>query len=261
MSIPAPVPARTPAAAAPPVLSTTAAYIGLETRRALRDPGFVISTIGVPVMMYLLFTNLGGQGDPAYRTVAMVGMAAYGAMGAALSLGTGVAEDKSTGWLRQLRITPMTPRRVVTGRALTGTVVVLPAIAAILLAGGLLNGVRMPPAHWAAVAVALWLGSLPFTLLGLGNGYRLSAQTAGVVNVACNLGLAVVGGLWFPVSLFPGRLAALSAWTPTNRFAELGAALSGGHAPAASCLAVIAGWTVLFGGYAAVSYRRSARTV
>ncbi|MET9347388.1 ABC transporter permease [Streptomyces termitum] len=244
-----------------PILSTTAAYIGLETRRALRDPGFVISTIGVPVMMYLLFTNLGGQNDPAYKAVAMVGMAAYGAMGAALSLGTGVAEDKSTGWLRQLRITPMTPRRVVTGRALTGTVVVLPAIASILLAGALVNGVRMAPAHWAAVALALWLGSFPFTLLGLGNGYRLSAQTAGVVNVACNLGLAVVGGLWFPVSLFPGWLATLSSWTPTHRFAELGAALSEGRAPSATALAVLAAWTAVFGAYAAISYRRSARTV
>ncbi|MGW8351120.1 ABC transporter permease [Streptomyces wedmorensis] len=236
------------------------AYVRLEVRRTLRDPGFAISTVGVPVMMYLLFTNLGAD-DSAYKTSAMVGMAAYGALGAALSVGTGVAEDKSTGWLRQLRITPMTPRQVVTGRALTGTVVVLPAIAGVLLAGGLANGVRMDAWQWPAVALTLWLGSLPFTLLGIGNGYRLTAQTTGVVNVACNLGLAVVGGLWFPVALFPDWLRALSEATPTHRFAELGVAVTDGTAPAATALAVIAGWAALFGAYAAVSYRRSARTV
>ena len=48
-----------------------------------------------------------------------------------------------------------------------------------------------------------WLGSIPFTLLGLGNGYRLTAQATGVMNMVCNLTLAVVGGLWFPLSLFP----------------------------------------------------------
>ncbi|WSV44000.1 ABC transporter permease [Streptomyces sp. NBC_01077] len=238
-----------------------ASYVRLEVRRTLRDAGFVISTIGVPVMMYLLFTNLGGGDDGGYKKAAMVGMAAYGALGAALSLGTGVAEDKSTGWLRQLRITPMTPRQVVAGRALTGSVVVLPAIAGVLVAGGLANGVRMAAWQWIAVAVTLWLGSLPFTLLGLGNGYRLTAQTTGVVNVACNLGLAVVGGLWFPVVLFPDWLRTISEFTPTNRLAELGVAVTEGTAPGAATLAVLLVWAALFGTYAAVSYRRSARTV
>lgn len=237
------------------------AYVRLEVRRTLRDTGFAIGSLGVPVMMYLLFTNLGGQNDSAYKTYAMVGMAAYGALGAALSLGTGVAEDKSTGWLRQLRLTPMTSRQVVAGRALTGTVVVLPAIVAVLLAGGLVNGVRLDAWQWAVVAVTLWAGSLPFTLLGLGNGYRLSAQTTGVVNVACNLGLSVVGGLWFPVTLFPHWLATISSYTPTNRFSELGRAVTEGTMPGAATVAILVAWAALFGGYAAVSYRRSARRV
>ncbi|MEU2243964.1 ABC transporter permease [Streptomyces sp. NPDC018338] len=237
------------------------AYVRLEARRTLRETGFVISTVAVPVMMYLLFTNLGGSDGTDWKAAAMVGMAGYGALGAALSVGNAISEDKTTGWLRQLRITPMTPRQVVTGRALTGAVVVLPSIAAVLLAGALVNGVRMAAWQWVAVAVTLWLGSLPFTLLGIGNGYRLSAQTTGVVNVACNLGLAVVGGLWFPTVLFPSWLRTISEYTPTNRFAELGVAVTEGTAPGAAALAVVAVWAALFGVYAAVSYRRSARTV
>lgn len=115
--------------------------------------------------------------------------------------------------------------------------------------------------QWVAVTVALWLGALPFTLLGMGNGYRLTAQTTGVVNVGCNLGLAVVGGLWFPVALLPGWLRTISAYTPTNRFAELGRAMTEGTAPGAAALAVLAGWTALFGTCAAISYRRSAQRV
>ncbi|MFH8620939.1 ABC transporter permease [Streptomyces vietnamensis] len=235
-------------------------YVRLEVRRTLRDTGFAIGTIAVPVMMYLLFTNLGGQNEPEWKAASMVGMAAYGALGSALSIGTGVAEDKGSGWLRQLRITPMSPRQVVVGRALTGSVVVLPAILGVLLAGGLFNGVHLAAWQWAVVALTLWLGSLPFTLLGIGNGYRLTAQTTGVANIACNLGLAVLGGLWFPVSLFPGWLRALSEYTPTNRFAEIGVSVTTGHAPGMAALAVIAVWAALFGAYAATSYRRSART-
>ncbi|MFB7997919.1 ABC transporter permease [Streptomyces sp. NPDC056002] len=235
-------------------------YLRLEVRRTLRDTGFVIFGVGMPVMMYLLFTNL-GENDPEWKTVSMVGMAAYGAVGAALSTGGGVAEDKTIGWLRQLRVTPMTPRQVVAGRALTGSVTVLPAIAAVLVAGGLVNGVRLDVWQWAALALLLWLGSIPFTLLGLGNGYRLTAQTTGVANMVCNLGLSVLGGLWFPIALFPGWLRSVSSYTPTNRFAQLGTAVADGHAPSAAAVMVLAAWLLAFGSYAVVSYRRAARTI
>ncbi|MFD5720104.1 ABC transporter permease [Streptomyces sp. NPDC127036] len=236
-------------------------YLRLEVRRTLRDTGFVIGGVGMPVMMYLLFTNLGGGDDGAWKTASMVGMAAYGAVGSALNTGGGVAEDKVTGWLRQLRVTPMTSRQVVLGRALTGSVTVLPAIVAVLAAGGLVNGVRLAAWQWAATAVLLWIGSVPFTLLGLGNGYRLTAQTTGVANMVCNLGLSVVGGLWFPLALFPGWLRSVAAYTPTNRFAQLGVAVTEGRAPSLAAVAVLTGWLLAFGSYAVVSYRRSARTV
>lgn len=235
-------------------------YLWLETRRTLRDTGFVIGGIAMPVMMYLLFTNLGAD-ESGWRTGAMVGMAAYGAVGSALNTGGGVAEDRAIGWLRQLRVTPMPPRQVVLGRALTGSVTVLPAIVAVLAAGGLVNGVRLALWQWAAIAVLLWLGSVPFTLLGLGNGYRLTGQTTGVANMVCNLGLAVLGGLWFPVALFPDWLRTQSAYTPTNRFAELGGSVAAGHAPTAGAVLVLGVWLLLFGSYAVLSYRRHAGNV
>ncbi|MET8857336.1 MULTISPECIES: ABC transporter permease [unclassified Streptomyces] len=236
-------------------------YLRLEVRRTLRDTGFVIGGVAMPVMMYLLFTNLGGGDDGAWKTASMVGMAAYGAVGSALNTGGGVAEDKVSGWLRQLRVTPMTSRQVVLGRALTGSVTVLPAIVAVLAAGGLVNGVRLDVWQWAATALLLWLGSVPFTLLGLGNGYRMTAQTTGVANMVCNLGLALVGGLWFPIALFPGWLRSVSAYTPTNRFAQLGVSVTEGRAPGLTAVAVLVAWLLAFGSYAVVSYRRSARTV
>jgi ABC-2 type transport system permease protein len=236
-------------------------YLRLEVRRTLRDTGFVIGGVAMPVMMYLLFTNLGGGDDGQWRTASMVGMAAYGAVGSALNTGGGVAEDKVTGWLRQLRVTPMTSREVVLGRALTGSVTVLPAIVTVLAAGGLVNGVRLDAWQWAATAVLLWLGSVPFTLLGLGNGYRMTAQTTGVANMVCNLGLSLVGGLWFPLALFPGWLRSISVYTPTNRFAQLGVSVTEGRAPGLGAVAVLTAWLLAFGSYAVVSYRRSARTV
>ncbi|MEU9101250.1 ABC transporter permease [Streptomyces sp. NPDC048361] len=236
-------------------------YIKLEMRRTLRDASFVTFGIGMPVLMYLLFTNIGGAGNgDDWKIQSMVGMAAYGALGAALGVGTGVASDKSIGWLRQMRIAPLTPTKVVTGRAISGSVTVLPGILAVFLSGALINGVRLDAWQWGALTLLLWIGALPFTMLGLGNGYRLSAQATGVVNVACLMGLAILGGLWFPVTAFPGWLRTIAEYTPTHRFADLGWATSQGHAPGAATIALMALWLVAFGAYAVVSYRRSART-
>lgn len=237
-------------------------YIVLETRRTLRDGTFLIFGTGMPVLMYLIFTNIGGgDGVDGWKTASMVGMAAYGALGSAMSIGTGVASDKSLGWLQQLRITPLSPTHAVVGRAISGSVTVLPTILTVLLAGGLVNGVRLAAWQWAALVLLLWIGALPFTLLGLGNGFRLTPQGTGVVNVACLMGFGVVGGLWFPLELLPEWLRSVGRFTPANRFADLGWAATDGHAPGATTVGVLAGWLLLFGTYAVISYRRSARTV
>jgi ABC-2 type transport system permease protein len=237
-------------------------YIALEIRRTLRDPTFLIFGTGMPVMMYLLFTNIGGGGTYAdWKASSMVGMAAYGALGSAMAIGTGIASDKSLGWLRQLRITPLDPGRAVAGRAISGSVTVLPTIVTILLAGALVNGVRLALWQWTALVLLLWIGALPFTLLGIGNGYRLTPQGTGVVNVACLMAFAIAGGLWFPLAMFPGWLRTVGEFTPAHGFADLGWAAIAGHAPGAGSVTVLTAWLLLFGGYAMVSYRRSARTV
>jgi len=237
-------------------------YIVLEVRRTLRDGFFLVFGTGMPVMMYLLFTNIGGGSDvDGWKTASMVGMAAYGALGSAMSIGTGVASDKSLGWLQQLRVTPLAPSHVVVGRAVSGSVTVLPTILTVLLAGALVNGVRLDAWQWIALVLLLWVGALPFTLLGLGNGYRLTPQGTGVVNVACLMGFGVVGGLWFPLELLPGWLRSVGRFTPANRFADLGWATTEGHAPGTGTVAVLCAWLLLFGGYAVFSYRRSARTM
>ncbi|MFG1806340.1 ABC transporter permease [Streptomyces sp. NPDC049040] len=238
-------------------------YVRLEVRRTLRDTGFVVVGVATPLMMYLLFTNLGtdnSQDRMDYARFAMIGMAAYGALGAALAVGPGVAEDKARGWLRQLRVTPLTPLQVVLGRALTAGVTVLPAIVTVFTAGALVNGVRLAVWQWAAAAVLMWLGTIPFTLLGLGNGYGLTAQTTGVVSMVSMMGLSVVGGLWIPVDVFPHWLASISRWTPTNRFGDLGWSVLDRHAPGAGTVGVLGLWLAVFAGYAVFSYRRSART-
>lgn len=237
-------------------------YVNFELRRTLRDVGFVIFGIGTPVLMYIMFTNVGDKasaGSSDWAVSAMVGLAAYGALSAGLTTGTAVAEDKAVGWLRQLRITPLSPAQVVLGRAVTGSLMVLPAIVVVFLTAMIGNGVRLDAWQWVALTLLLWVGSLPFTMLGIANGYQLSAQTTNVTNIICNLTLALIGGLWFPLSEFPGWLASVAEWTPGHLLGQLGWDTVDGNAPGAVTIVGLAAWLLVFGAYAAYAYRRSGR--
>lgn len=235
-------------------------YIRLEVLRTVRDGGYLIIAFAMPVILYLVFSSLdmgGGSGSTLYI---LVGMAAFGACGAAFNNGTGVAEDATAGWLRQLRVTPLSPARVVAARAIVGMLVVLPSIVGVLAAGALVNGAQLSLGQWLGTGALLWVGVTPIVLFALGNGYLLSAQTAQVANIAGNIGLAMLGGLWVPINAFPSWLATLSTWTPTNRYAQLSWDVVFGGSPSLAAAGVLTAWLAVFAAYAVYGYRRAGRT-
>ncbi|GLX01859.1 ABC transporter permease [Microtetraspora sp. NBRC 16547] len=237
-------------------------YVRLELVRSLRDGGYIIFGVVMPVVMYLLFTNLGlAQGDKHDAALfTMVSMAAYGALGSAFNNGSGIAEDRAAGWLRQLRLTPMTPAQVVAGKVVTGVLGVVPSIAAVLLTGALVNHVTLTPGQWLAIIGLLWVGTIPFSLLGLGNGYRLTGQTAAMTNLATMLSLSILGGLWIPTTNFPAWLRAIAEWTPSNSYAALSWHAASGEVPGLREVAVLSSWLLVFGLYAMYGYRRAGKT-
>lgn len=240
----------------------TLAYVRLEMVRLLRDPGYLVMSLISPLVMYLVFTNLdlGRQGGGGAATYSMVGMAGFGAIGAVMGNGVSIAEDKPLGWIRQLRLLPLRPVNVVIGRTLCAMVVTLPPILAVSLAGGLVNGVSLGAGRWAAVVGLLWLGIAPIAVLGIGLGYLLTAQQAQMAGLVCYMGLSLLGGLWVPISTFPGWLTNVAKATPINRYGELSWRITDGHAPTLPGVAVLAGWAALFVAFAVYGYRRSART-
>ncbi|GIH24187.1 ABC transporter [Acrocarpospora phusangensis] len=239
------------------------AYIRLEVRKTARDSGYVVMGLAVPVTMYLLFSTLAipAEARPEGALWSMIGMAAYGALGGVFSNGTGTAEDKSLGWMRQLRLTPISPARVIAGKTATSAIIVVPAIALVLAAGAFVNQVRLEPVQWITVIALLWAGTIPFSLLALGNGYLLSPQNAASANLAGYIGLSVVGGLWFPTTNFPGWLGAAASWSPVNGYANLSWSVAFDHSPDLRSALVLLGWFAVFAGYARFGYLRSGRVV
>lgn len=243
-------------------MTMTTGYLRLELQRLRRDRAYLIGSVIMPLVMYLLFTNLGaltGQAKGVAATYAMISMAAFGAIGAVLNNGGQIVEERATGWLRQLRTTPMPPLRVVIVRAATAMLVALPAIVAVCAAGVLVNGVQLDAGQWVRILVLLWLGVIPFALLGLAIGHAATARTLPVMNMLAYLGMAVLGGLWMPLSVFPAPLRAIGGLLPTHAYGDLSWRIAFGSAMSVGDVVVLGAWLVIFAGLAAYAYRRAGR--
>jgi ABC-2 type transport system permease protein len=240
------------------------AYLKFELRRLIREPRLLVFTVFMPVASYVVFTGFGNMTDkvdgiPIAATI-MIGIAGYGAIIGVLSLGGSVSVERTEGWLRQLRVTPLRPRAVVAVKAFTSTLIAIPSIIAVGIAGYFEHHIHLSVATWLLILVVMWIGTVPFALLGLTIGYAMPPNVAQPASFILFFSLSALGGLLVPTVVFPSAMQHLARTLPSNRYAELGWRAVAGRPPTALGMAVLAGWTVLFAVLAAIAYRRSAAT-
>ncbi len=226
-------------------------YFRLETLRALRDPRFTLLALLVPVGFYLLFAGLFGQGAGSegltQQVALMVSLAVYGAMFAVmLATGPRVAQDRSSGWQRQLRLLPVRPRSILVARLLAAMALALPALVLVLVTAAISHGVSLEAWRWVVLLALLWITAAPFAILGLAIGYVTGAEVAFGVLYALNMVISALGGLWMPISFLPAGLQHVGKLLPTYQAADLGWRLIAGRAVDLSSVAMLVGWTALF---------------
>src|SRR4029450_1033858 len=113
-----------------------------------------------PSVFFFMFsaTARGGKQAASPETLAyiMISMALHGAMVGTTSGGAAVAVERSLGWSRQLRLTPLRPAAYVALKVLTAMTLGLIAIVT-EYAVGAASGVRLAPHVWLLSGLAGWL--------------------------------------------------------------------------------------------------------
>src|SRR5690606_20472500 len=87
-------------------------YARIETLRTLRNKRYAIFVVVFPVALYLINSGIYGEqtaaGGVRQSVYLMVSMACYGALAAAMmSTALPWAQERSSGWSDQLRVTPL----------------------------------------------------------------------------------------------------------------------------------------------------------
>jgi ABC-2 type transport system permease protein len=238
-------------------------YLILEVRRAMRNARFVIFTVAMPVALFLLYVGIFGKNDPAAKGVLMVNMTCYGALTAALFAGSRVAVERSVGWQRQLRLTPLTGAGYLTAKAVTGMVLALPGVILVPLVAVVAEGVSLDAKGWLRVTLGVWLAVIPFAVLGLLLGQIGTAESMQPITGIVMMVMGLIGGIFIPIDGMPSGLLAVSKLLPSYWLTQVGrgAVTSDLSVSLGQALLVLAAWTAVLGLGVVRRYRRDSARV
>lgn len=186
---------------------------------------YYLLSVGMPTAFYLFFSGIyqDTPGEPAnFMRDYLISMTAFSMMSTTiLSFPAVLHTDKMNNWQKTLRHSPVNMVEYYLSKITSMLVDYLVSILVVFTVGHFVRGVDMPLVKWVGAAILLIVGSIAFVALGLTLTLLPTSQLMSVVGNLLYLGLAVLGGLWMPISLFPDWMQAVGKCLPTYQLMEL----------------------------------------
>lgn len=242
---------------------SSAIYLRFEVLRSFRSWRFFLLSLAIPLVLYLTVAGsqrhviFDGASFPVYF---MTAMATLGTMAAVISSGARIAAERSIGWTRQMRITPLTTTAYFTTKVVCGYVLALLTIALLCFSGAAL-GVRLSVGGWMTVIGLLLVGLIPFAVLGILLGHLLTPDSLGPAVGGTTSLFALLGGVYGFELAKSGPLFDFVRLLPSYWLVQAGKAAVGGGAWPAEGWIVIIMWTVILTPIAVLVHRRDTSRV
>jgi ABC-2 type transport system permease protein len=240
--------------------SGTLALTKAEIIRLRRNKRYLIFTIALPVVLYLVLGRQKAiEEGVSFKIYYLFEMASLGAFSGAFNNNTiRISQERKDGWIRQLRLTCLPANGYVIAKIIASVVVTAPQIAIMMLLGRFYGGVDLPIWKWLVIAVAIWLGTLIFAALAVAIGYWMNPNSVQPIIMLIFLFFSIFGGLWFPIS---GVLGKFAEATPTFRIVQIGTDVVSTGTVSWAGVGVILVWLALFVGLATLAVRTAAEAI
>lgn len=200
---------------------------GAEILKVARAPEYIIPTLVFPVAFYFMFgVILAGSSNNASYLLATYGI--FAVMGPAIfGFGVSTATERDKGWLTLKRAAPAPAINYIVAKIIATVIFAALSLVALYIVGGFVGGVVLPRQTWALLLLTHMLATLPFILIGLTLGFLLNANAAVAFANIVFMGLAVLGGLWIPIFVFPEIMQTMAKFLPTYHLGEIALTVSG----------------------------------
>lgn len=208
-----------------PTLGLMVLHARTEVRLMRRSAEFVISTVGIPVLLYAMFamnnSNTFVEGGATFKTLAVGSFSAYGIVFLTLfTFGEAVSRERGRGWIRTLRATPLPTSSYVIAKTAMGVVYAVLILAAIAVAA-IIGGAEVSVTQWAQLGGLLILGVLAFGSAGFAIAFLARPQSASAIANLAFLPVSFASGFFFPLSELPGVIQDMAPYLPTYHFGQL----------------------------------------
>ena len=223
--------------------------LGIELRRMLRNRRTIIFTLVLPAALLLSFGGQKGWDDKSgsgnVAAYILISMALYGAALTAAAGGSMVALERSLGWSRQLRLTPLNPVVYIMMKALVALVMGALAITAVNLVGVLQGKAEMPTYVWILTPFLTLACTLTFAALGVFIGYVVPGENAMQILGPGLALLSFLGGVFIPLDQYSDVVRHIAYWTPMYGVAEIARSLLTQELPWYAVVNAV-GWFAIF---------------
>ena len=196
-----------------------------EFLKLMRTKSFSLSTIGFPVMFYVLFgiANRNAYTGNIHMAKYMLGSyACFGLIGAALfGIGVGVASELAAGWLELKRASPMPAPAYLFAKCASAVafgLLIVSILTAIALAFG---GVSLTSPELIKMLGMTIVGSVSFASMGLLLALLVPANAAPAIVNLIYLPMSFLSGLWMPLRFMPHWLQGIAPALPTYHLSQL----------------------------------------
>ncbi len=232
-----------------------------EFIRRTRVKVFWLSTLGFPLMFYILFGILMNQSWGPIRMSTYL-LATYGVFGVAgvclFGFGVSLAVERGMGWLELKQASPMPLGAYFVAKFVTCILFSVVLLVLMLTLGLTFGHVQLSILDVLRLFAILVAGAIPFGALGLAFGYITPASSAPSFLNMIYLPMSFCSGLWMPIQFLPKVVHQVAPFLPTYHLAQLAIAVVRGdrNGGAASHWEALAAFTLLFLGAALLLHMR-----
>jgi ABC-2 type transport system permease protein len=196
-----------------------------EFLKLMRTKSFSLSTIGFPIMFYVLFGVANRNvyaGNVHIAKYMLGGYACFGLIGATLfGIGVGLASERAAGWLELKRASPMPVSAYLFAKCASAVAFGIIIVSILIAVGTSFGGVSLSPVELVKMLGMTIVGSISFASMGLLLALLVPANAAPAIVNLIYLPMSFLSGLWIPLRFMPHWLQHIAPALPTYHLSQL----------------------------------------